>query len=135
MNKKIFIVMIISFFFSGCALINGVKKIITPYHPSSQAKVVEISEKKHQKVVQIKQIAREKEISKIKSQVQTKKKFQKKDKATKFYKKIHKKIAKKRLKEEPFSIKSKEKDPELLGPQTTWKNNPLTKKEELIKKG
>ncbi len=33
----------------------------------------------------------------------------------------------KKFQAEPFSIKSKEKDPELLGPQTTLKNNPLSK--------
>ena len=34
-----------------------------------------------------------------------------------------------KLKLEPFSIKSKQKDPELLGPQTTLKNNPISKVE------
>jgi len=35
---------------------------------------------------------------------------------------------------EPYSIKKNESDPELLGPQTTLKSNPLTKKEPIIAK-
>ena len=35
---------------------------------------------------------------------------------------------------EPYSIKKNESDPELLGPQTTLKSNPLTKKDPLVEK-
>jgi len=34
------------------------------------------------------------------------------------------------LKPEPYSLDSNESDPELLGPQSTLKNNPLAKKED-----
>ncbi len=52
-----------------------------------------------------------------------------------------KKVSKSKvLAPEPYSIEKHEKDPELLGPQTTLKSNPLTKKSDLssdkkVKKG
>ncbi len=35
-----------------------------------------------------------------------------------------------KLKPEPYSLASKQKDPELLGPQSTLKNNPLAKRSD-----
>ncbi len=52
-------------------------------------------------------------------------------------KKVHIKKPKKvvhKILPEPYSIKKNESDPELLGPQTTIKSNPLTKKEPLVEK-
>ena len=39
----------------------------------------------------------------------------------------------KKLKPEPFSIKSHKADPELLGPQTTLSNNPISKLDKKVK--
>lgn len=49
-------------------------------------------------------------------------------------KKTHKKKLVEKMAPEPYSIEKHESDPELLGPQTTLKSNPLTKKDISLKK-
>ena len=63
-------------------------------------------------------------IAKVSKKIYYKRKHYKKRKT---YRKRVLKLKSKRLKKavEPFSIKRKKRDPELLGPQTTFKNNPL----------
>lgn len=52
----------------------------------------------------------------------------KKKRSKKHYVKKVKKEKGYKITKEPYSISDNEKDPELLGPQTTLKSNPLTKK-------
>ncbi len=66
-------------------------------------------------------------VKKYKKKKVIKKRIKKKRVAKKRIKK-YKKIKKKISHEEPFSIKKDEADPELLGPQTTLKANPLVSK-------
>ena len=63
-------------------------------------------------------------IAKVSKKIYYKRKNYKK---RKIYRKRISKLKSKRLKKavEPFSIKRKKRDPELLGPQTTFKKNPL----------
>ena len=72
-------------------------------------------------------VVEEKKIVKKRVKKRVIKKHKKKRVAKKRIKK-YKKIKKKISHEEPFSIKKDEADPELLGPQTTLKANPLVSK-------
>ncbi len=125
MNKKV-ILSALSFtiFFSGCSIHRfvGVKK--------ENKKIVKREIKQNS-------INVHKTKPKIAKQytIKDEEKSDKKVKKKKIYTKrnLSKKVAIKRkshkLKPEPFSIKSNEQDPELLGPQTTLKNNPISKVE------
>ena len=130
MNKKYIIVLSsLAIFFNGCSLYRaiGIKK--------NNSKIVKKQKIKQSSIIR-QEINNKEEINhKNVTKDDTKKKISKKvkNKRVKTSKNIKKRrVAKNKtnkLKPEPFSIKSNQKDPELLGPQTTLKNNPISKVE------
>ena len=72
------------------------------------------------------QILEAKSINKHKKTIHKSKKVLKKHKHKKQYHKT-KLLSKYKKKKEPYSLRSKKKDPELLGPASTLKHNPLAR--------
>jgi len=121
-NKKVLVVLGMAFLVNGCALDNLRK--FSFFHKKTVVgkaeKVVKKESNTTAKTDTMSKITKEKKSIKVSSNV-------KKVKTVKS-KTIHKidKAKPKKLKPEPFSIKSHKEDPELLGPQTTLKANPIT---------
>ncbi len=157
MKIKFFSILIITIYlFSGCTFIKGIKKIFSPPKKEQTAIIKEQTQylaTQNQKITplvkknkishytkKINSLSKKKRIAKkrkkyyqhkkpkrylAKSKIHHWKKTKRRKKSYRYYKKA---IAKKIIKDEPFSIKKSKKDPELLGPQTTLKSNPLTQK-------
>jgi len=147
--RAIILTFIISsaFLFNGCALIDrffaqNVKKETlinkTDYQEVVNEKKVT---KKTKKLASGKLVAKKKKYTKkyytkkrktkkYYAKKKRKKLYSKKKRLKKYYSK-RKKYIKKFIAYEPYSLEKNELDPELLGPQTTFTNNPLIKKKAL----
>ncbi len=122
-------ILTISILMNGCLLDRIKQRLSVKKQIQNKQKVVQTQTVKEYKAPQV--IEEKKVITKkVKKKVKKSKKVSKKSYKTK---KIHKKKHIHKIEPEPYSIKKNEADPELLGPQTTLKSNPLSKK-ELIKK-
>jgi len=137
MNKKNFLAIVgVAFLINGCALDN--LRTLSFFHKTKAKKEsIKTSEKKA--IDEYKPVVLSKETSKRVKSIKKIKKVKIKSKVKKIHnskKSVHKKIHKhkpKKLKPEPFSIKSHKADPELLGPQTTLSNNPINKLNKKVK--
>ena len=138
------ITILVAFLMNGC-LVNRIKQRIMAQNMQKQAEqngtVAVVNDFNETKLYQPSSAnpALYEDVKKNKKRKTTKKKkkYTKKKKRVKTTKKKKKYTKSKKVKKiapEPYSIEKNEEDPELLGPQTTLKSNPLSKNSKEAKK-
>jgi len=129
MNKIsiLFLIFVVSFSLNGC-VIDGFKQRFFTKKTNKQ-KVVE---RKSKTIIETNK-TKPKLYQPSASPLKKEKIEQKITKKVKNNKKIYKKKIHK-IEPEPYSIKNKKSDPELLGPQTTLESNPLAKEKNIKSK-
>ena len=122
MNRKVLVVLGMAFLVNGCALDN-LRKFSFFHKKAVVGKAEKVVKKENNTTAKVAKMSK---ITKKKKSIQNNSNVKKVNTVkSKTIHKIHKSKPKK-LKPEPFSIKSHKEDPELLGPQTTLKANPIT---------
>jgi len=136
----IFTLFLIAFLLNGCIVDRIKKRIFVQRQIAKQKQEAEKNNKLRQKAITEKNkvykpskpsVPLYTEENNVKVQSKVKKSVHKKHKKiVKKHKYAKKKVT---IKPEPYSIEKNEGDPELLGPQTTLKANPLSKIEKITK--
>jgi len=131
----IFTLFLIAFLLNGCIIDRIKKRLYVQRQIAKQKQETKKNNKLGQKVTSKKVYKPSKVSAPIytepKQETKKQRVYSKSKRTVKKRKYVKKKVI---IKPEPYSIEKNEADPELLGPQTTLKSNPLSKNEKIIKK-